>query len=82
MFDGYDHVKAENEYLQQQYKVQQRMLFGLKQEKVCREDEEQLHLFNEAEALAETKPENTIEVRCNRRRKGSKKKLPDDVKQR
>ncbi len=55
------------------------MLFGLKQEKVSKEDEEQLHLFNEAEALAETKPEKTIEVRSHRRRKGGKKKLPDDV---
>jgi transposase len=74
-----EHVKAEYEYLSQQYKVLQRMLFGPKREKVNKEDEEQLTLFNEAEALAETKPEKTIEVRSHRRKKGGKKRLPVDL---
>ena len=44
-----------------------------------KEDEEQLQLFNEAEALAETKPEKTIEVKSHRRKKGGKKRLPDNL---
>jgi len=74
-----EHVRAEYEYLSQQYKVLQRMLFGPKRERVHKEDEEQLKLFNEAEALAETKPEKTIEVRSHRRKKGGKKRLPNDL---
>jgi len=70
--------KAEYSYLQQQYKTLQRLVFGPKREKV-KEDDGQLQLFNEAEAIVDRDEGKKVAVRSYRRKKGGKKRLPDTL---
>lgn len=74
-----EHLQREYQYLREQYKALQRYVYGPKREKVDREDEGQLHIFNEAEALADTRPAKEVVVKTHRRAKGGKKKLPADI---
>lgn len=76
----YQKLQQDYKRLQEQYATLQRYIFGRKREKVKHEDEDQLQLFNEAEAIVDReKQEKSIVVKSHRRKKGGKKMLPDDV---
>lgn len=74
-----EQYKAEYRYLQQQYNTLQRLVFGPKREKVKEEDAGQLQLFNEAEAIVDREEGKKVAVRSYRRKKGGKKRLPENL---
>lgn len=80
--------KTESSYriLQEKFKAAMRRFFSPSKEKVSFENSGQLSLFNETEAFFEVKSEdepddekNEISVKGHIRKKGGKKRIPDDI---